>query len=504
VLPFANLSDDAQQGYFADGLAENLMTDLSRLSGLFVIARHSVMPYKGKDVDLKQVGRELGVGYIVEGSVQRTGERVRIHIQLIDVTTLSHLWAEKYDGSMSDIFALQDRVTLSVVEALALKLTPGEERALGQSETVVPQAYDEFLRGWERYQRTTAADFVAAIPHFEQAIALDPAYARAHAALAMVYFRAYDQGWSGNLGMTANAAFRKARDYLTLAQKRPTSTSHQVAANISRGRGWYDDAVKEFQAAVALDPNDAWSYAYLAYCLLYAGKAAEAETQIETALRLDPHFPPLFMFYRGLAQFQQNRMAEAAISLEEAVRLNPDDTWPFAYLAASYAYLGREKDGADAITAFNAARARQGGAPFVMDELTDNEPSYWPPPESPLIRGLLRLGIPQNFDSPAFDSLRLTGPEVEALFFGHRVRGRNQWGGGSEWGVAVAVDGTAVRFGPWGTGAGVAKVEGDLMCFVLSTTSRCGMVLRNPGGTRAKENEYLWFLDWVAPFSQIE
>ncbi|MCI0684685.1 MAG: tetratricopeptide repeat protein [Gemmataceae bacterium] len=507
VLPFANLSDDPQQGYFGDGLAEDLMTDLSRLSGLFVIARHSAFAYRGQEIDVRRVGRELGVLYIVEGSVRRTGDQVRINVQLVDASTGGHVWAEKYDGSMADIFALQDRVTKSVVDALALKLTPGEQQALGgNSETAVPQAYDEFLRGWEHYQRTTPADFVKAIPHFEQAISIDPAYARAHAALAMVYFRAYDQGWSGSLGITADAAFRKTRDYLELTRAHPTSTSHQVLANISRSRGWYADAAKEFQAAIALDPNDSWSYAYLAYSLLYAGKAAEAETQIETALRLDPHFPPLFVFYRGLAQFQQNRMEEAAHTLKEAVRLNPDDIWPYAFLAASYGHLGREKEGGDAIAALNSARVRQGGAPFVMVELKSDFPGFKPPPESLLVRGLLRLGVPYNFDSPTFDSLRLTAREVEALFFGHRLHGRTMRTG-LEHGVSVSADGTATRFGDWEASpgsSGTARLEGDRLCFVLTTTTYCGSVFRNAGGTKAKENEYLWFDGWAYTFSQIE
>jgi adenylate cyclase len=505
VLPFANLSNDPQQAYFADGIAEDLMTGLSRLSGLFVIARHSAFTYKDQELDLRKVGRELGVRYIVEGSVQRTGEQVRINIQLVDVGTLGHLWAEKYDGSMADIFALQDRVTKSVVDALALKLTAGEQRALvSQNETTVPQAYDEFLRGWELYQRTTPADFVEAIPHFERAIALDPSYARAYAALAMVYFRSYDQGWTGSLGMTADAAFDKAREYLDLANVHPTSTSHQVAGNISRARGWYDDAVKEFRAAIALDPSDSWSYAYLAYSLIYAGKAAEAEMQIETAMRLDPHFPSVFVFYQGLAEFEQNRMEEAAITLQKAVRLNPDDPWPFAFLAASCGHLGREKEAVDTIAALNSARVRAGGAPFVMIELTAGVPTFRPPPNSPLIRGLLQIGIPNNFDSREFDSLRLTAREVESLFFGHRLHGRTV-PEGFQYGASVAADGTAVRFGSWGAGAGIAKLEGDRLCFELSTTSSCGIVFRNPGGTKAKENEYLWFAQgWAMPFSQIE
>jgi adenylate cyclase len=511
VLPFANLSNDPQQAYFADGIAEDLMTDLSRLSGLFVIARHSAFTYKNQDLDLRKVGRELGVRYIVEGSVQRTGEQVRINIQLVDVSTLGHLWAEKYDGSMADTFALQDRVTKSVVDALALKLTPSEQQTLvGERETTVPAAYDAFLRGWDHYQRTTPADFVAAIPHFEQAIALDPGYARAQAALAMVYFRSYDQGWSGSLGMTSDAAFDKAREYLELANLHPTSTSHQVAGNISRDRGWYDDAVKEFQAAIALEPSDSWSYAYLAYALIYVGKAAEAEAQIEAGQRLDPHFPPLFVFYRGLAQFEQKRLADAAVTLQEAVRLNPDDPWPFAYLAASYAYLGREKEATAAITAMNSARVKAGGAPFVMREVTNVAAfaALIPPPGSPLVRGLLRLQIPVDFYASEFDSLRLKAPEIESLFFGHRMHGRTLQRGW-EYDVSVTVDGTAVRSGSWGPAArgGVSTVqfEGDRICFVTPATSLCGSVLHNPGGTRTKQNEYLWLAGgWVQPFSQVE
>jgi adenylate cyclase len=510
VLPFANLTNDPQQAYFADGLAEDLMTGLSRLPDLFVIARHSAFAYRDQEIDLRKVGGELGVRYIVEGSVQRTGEQVRINIQLIDATTLGHLWAEKYDGSMADIFVLQDRVTKSVVDALALKLTAGEQQALaGQHETAVPEAYDEFLRGWEHLQRTTPGDFVAAIPHFERAIALDPAYARAQAGLAMVYFRAYDQRWAASLGMTEDVAFRKAREHLKLANVHPTSTSHQVAGNISRDRGWYDDAAKEFQAAILLDPSDSWSYAYLAYSLIYAGKAAEGETQIATAMRLDPHFPPLFDFYLGVAQFEQNRMEDAAITLEKAVRLNPDDPWPFLFLAASRAYLGREREGLEAIAAFNSARVKGGGVPVVMRELKGDHDltPFVPPRGSPLLGGLRRLRMPDDFYSPTFDPVRLKASEVEALFFGHRLHGRT-WNGW-EYGLSVAADGTAVAFGNWGVGPGsgasTAQLEGDRLCFLSSTTRGCGNVLRNPGGTRAKENEYIWYVGgWVRPFSQIE
>ena len=254
--PFDNLSDDPQQAFFADGIAEDLLTDLSHLSGLFVIARNSSFAYKGKSTDVRQVARELGVHYVVEGSVRRAGEQVRINVQLVDGLTGAHQWAERYDGADANIFALQDKVTKAVVGALAVQLTGVEKATLSQHDTAVPAAYDGFLRGWEYYQRTTPEDYKKAIPYFERAIELDPEYGRAQAALAMVYFRSFDQRWSGILGISADQAFRKARDHLNLAEAHPTSTSHQVAGNISRERGWYDDAIKEFAAAIALDPSD--------------------------------------------------------------------------------------------------------------------------------------------------------------------------------------------------------------------------------------------------------
>ncbi len=166
VLPFDNLSDDPQQAFFADGIAEDLMTDLSHLSGLFVIARNSSFAYKGKATDVRQVARELGVHYVVEGSVRRAGEQVRINVQLVDGLTGAHQWAERYDGAYADIFALQDKVTKAVVGALAVQLTGVEQATLSQHDTAVPAAYDSFLRGWEYYQRTTPEDYKKAIPLF--------------------------------------------------------------------------------------------------------------------------------------------------------------------------------------------------------------------------------------------------------------------------------------------------------------------------------------------------
>jgi adenylate cyclase len=502
VLPFANMSDDPKQAYFADGLTDGLITELSQVSGLFVISRNSTFTYKGRTAPPKQVSEELGVRYVLEGSVQRSGDRLRINTQLIDALSGGHVWAGKFDGSLGDVFALQDQVARSIADTLAVKLTQAEHLALGRQETNVPAAYHSFLQGWTHYRRATPEDFVKAIPYFEESIGIDPSYARAHAALSMVYFLAYDEGWAGALGMTAADAFRKSRDHLKLAAARPTSTSHQVAGSISRSRGWYDDALNEFQAAIALDPNDAWSYAYLAFALIYAGRPAEATAQIEIVMRLDPHYPPLFDFYRGLAQFEQKRMAEAAITLEKATRRSRGDPRPLLYLAATYGHLKREKEAADMVASYSSARVKQGGLPFVMDQLISGCASYRPPPGSPLVRGLLQVGVPYNFDS-ASDELMLATGEVEALFFGHRLHGRTLESG-LEHGVSVSPDGTALMFGDWGSGAGIAQLVGGRICFVWSTTTNCASILRNPGGTKAAENEYIWFTGSAFPFSQLE
>jgi TolB-like protein/class 3 adenylate cyclase/lipoprotein NlpI len=506
VLPFENLSDDPQQAYFADGIAEDVTTDLSRVSGLFVIARNSSFAYRGKATDVRQIARELGVRYVLEGSVRRAGDALRINVQLVDGETGAHRWAERYEGGSADIFALQDKVTKAVVAALALQLSPSEQSALSAQETGLPSAYDAFLQGWNLYQRTTPENYKKAIPYFERAIELDPDYGRAHAALAMVYFRSVDERWSGLLGVLNSVAERKANDHLKLAMKRPTSTAHQLAGNIARNRGWYDEALKELQAAIALDPSDSWSHADLAYTSIWAGRAAEAERQIAEAMRIDPRHPPVFEFYRGLALFAQDRLSEATAVFEETIRSNPEQLWARLYLAATFAKLERKQDAAAALAAFNATRVNQGGLPFLMREIqADSAPLFNKFPErTRLADGLRRLAIPWNFNAREFDPLRLTESEMDSLIFGHRLRGRS-FEFGDEHGATVSADGaSAIATGLWGEGSGSARLQRGQLCFIWSTTEKCGHVLRNPGGTRAKENEYIWFIDgWGNPFSQV-
>ena len=508
VLPFENLSDDPQQVFFADGIAEDLLTDISRLSGVFVIARNSSFAYRGKAADARLVARELGVRYVLEGSVRRADGQVRINVQLVDGTTGSQQWAERYDGVYADIFALQDRVTKAVVGALAVQLTGDEQMALGHHDTAVPAAYEAFLRGWEYYQKTTPEDYKRAIPYFERATELDPDYGRAHAALAMVYFRSYDQKWTGSLGILADRAFRTTQRYLKLAMAHPTSTSHQVAGNISRERGWYDDAHREFATAITLDPSDSWSYADQAYTLIWAGRPAEAEKQIAKAMQFDPRYPAVFVFYKGLAEFAQDRLPEAIKTFEEALQLNPDLPLLRLYLASAQALSGQEAAALASVAAFSAARVKLGGLPFVMEHLQgdNNQEIFFKVPErSRLLQGLRGIKIPYDFKDKEFHGHRLTGAEIDALVFGHRIHGLSV-DRGLEHGAFISADGSsAMAYGDWSVGSGSAHVKDDQLCLVWSSTSFCSDVLRNPGGTKGKENEYILLLDgWHYPFSRVD
>ena len=287
VLPFSNMSGEAEQEYFVDGMTEDLITDLSKLPGLFVISRNSVFTYKDKPVKVRQVAEELGVRYVLEGSVRRSGESVRINAQLIDATTGGHLWAERFDGSLTDVFSLQDDITGQIVDALALSLA--EDPGSSGARSISTQAYDAFLKGWADYQRRGTDDLQSAILHLQQAIQLDPNYSQAHAALAAVYWEVWNNGWSEQLGMVPSGVTEKAKYHVGEALKEPTPLGHWVASNIEISAGNYDDAVSEAQKIIALDGNNAAGYAQLANALELSGKTQQSADAIEKAVRLDPH-----------------------------------------------------------------------------------------------------------------------------------------------------------------------------------------------------------------------
>jgi TolB-like protein/class 3 adenylate cyclase len=393
VLPFTNMSDDPAQEYFADGMTEDLTTDLSKISGLFVISRNSTFAYKNKAVEVKQVARELGVKYVLEGSVRRSGDRVRINAQLIDAASGGHLWADRFDGSLADIFDLQDKVARKIVAVLAVQLTAGEQQRVGRKETDNAEAYDAFLQGWQHYLRQNPENFRKAISYFEKAVELDPEYARAYAALAATYMLVWNRFWHVKVGLAYLHDPRvRAEEFLEKALLDPTPLAHQVAAGMLSQQGRHEDAIAEAERAISLDPNDADGYIALAGALSLAGKPEEAHKFVQRAMRLNPHYPPFYLYELGFAEFGMERFAKAAESLERAVALNPDDRWSLRLLLATYGLLGRKEDAAGLLE--TAGMSWRG-----FDPLTVRGVAFWYPFKEPadaerLAEGLRQAGVP--------------------------------------------------------------------------------------------------------------
>jgi TolB-like protein/class 3 adenylate cyclase len=508
VLPFANMSDDPKQEYFADGITDDLITELSKVSGLFVISRNSTFVYKGKTVPPKQVSEELGVRYVLEGSVQRAGDRLRINAQLIDAIDGGHEWADRFDGSLADVFALQDRVTSSVADALAIKLTAAERQSLSQTETTVPAAYEALLRGWLHVRRNTPEDYRKSIPFLEEAIKLDPGYGRAYAALAWVYLESYGRSWNPSLGVSDFQARENARRYLAEAEKHPTALYHQAAGLLMWIDGNLEKALARFKDAIALDSGDALSYAYLGGALTASGRPAEGIPHIHTAMRLDPRDPAVFTNYLGLAQFSLEQFQEAAASFETVTRLNPDDDHPFAALAATYGHLGRSADALSAVARFNALRVGRGGSPVTVKTMPFLG-FFRPADVERLWQGWRLAGVPVSLRGSDFDkSNRMTDDEIRLLVIGHRLHGRSSFTG-EERSASVSASGAAEISGDWVLGGGrltggFAEFEGGELCYRFGTVSYCGPVFRNPGGTKVLENEYLWDIGSPYTFSQVK
>ncbi len=321
VLPFDNMSKDPEQDYFSDGITEVLTSDLSRISSLFVIARNTAFTYKGKAVNVQDVGKELGVRYVLEGSVQKAGEQVRIVTQLIDTTTGGHLWSERYDRPLQDIFALQDEIVQKIVTTLKLQLTLQEQGYIVRKHTDNLEAYDAFLRGVEYYFRFTKEANAQARQLFEKAIALDPQYAEAYAWLGWTYWLEWGLRWSAD-PQTLERALALAQQALALDDSLPRA--HSLLSIVYAQKQQYDQAIAEGERAIALDPNNADSYAAQAEVLNFAGRPEEALQSVEQAMRLNPRYPPWYLFELGSAYRLTGRYAEAIATLKEVISRNPN------------------------------------------------------------------------------------------------------------------------------------------------------------------------------------
>ena len=345
VLPFANMSDDPKQEYFCDGMTEDLITDLSKISGLFVIARNSTFTYKGKSVKIRQVAEELGVRYVLEGSVRKADKKLRITAQLIDAAAGHHLWADRYTGIIDDVFAYQDKITQKIVEALAIKLNVDEQVQLAHKDTDDIAAYDLFLKGWEHYLRWTPEDFFKAIPFFEKAVQIDSNYGRAYAALAATY-------WQGSriiyglsqFGVSQEDGLLLAREYLEKAMRNPTSLAHYLASNMNLQRYQWQEALVEAERGITLEPNNATINLQIGKVLIMSGDPQKSVDFIEKAIRLDPNYSAIASYFQGLAQFHMEEFDKTTTFCESSHKLNPENARPAVLLAVSYALLGRDDD----------------------------------------------------------------------------------------------------------------------------------------------------------------
>jgi TolB-like protein len=511
VLPFANLSDDPKQEYFVDGMTDDLITDLSKISGLFVIARNSVFKYKGEPVDVKKVSRELGVRYVLEGSVRRADNKVRINAQLIDATTGGHLWAERYDGEMGDVFALQDKITGKIVAALAVKLTAGEQELVARKDTDNMEAYDAFLQGWEHYLRLTFDGFAKARSCFEKSVELDPNYGQAYAALAQTYWIGSNLGL---LGINFYEARLRASEYLQMAMKNPTSLAHQVAADMLLFRREHDEAIKAAERAIALNPHGPSAHWIMAHTLIMTGRPEVAVDFIKIAMRLDPHNPGRYWFLLGLAHFGMGQLEKTVTFIERALILHPEANKWAGPLAAAYAHLARDQEARAALDSYIE------GWPYIFrwrfgTANLQKEMYFWPlkDPKTAdrLADGLIKAGLsgqPSGYYKVSEEN-KLTGEEIRRLSFGRTVAGVDLWSG-EKWWVDRTKEGETNFRGLYpGLTTGTSWIEGDMLCHQWQVHSGkrkyCGPVFRNPEGTPETKNEYL-LITYIGiyPFSPVD
>jgi adenylate cyclase len=341
VLPFVNMSGDPEQEYFSDGLTEDLITDLSKFKNMFVISRNSVFLYKGKAVNPKQVSEELGVRYVLDGSVRKSDNRVRITVQLIDATTGGHLWAERYDQDLKDIFTLQDDITQQILSALDVKFQKIEQERALRKDTANLNAFDYNLLGWWYFQHFTREDNNQARMLFEKAIKLEPKFAGAYAGLGFTYYEQWARLWSQE-PQTLERAFELAKRAISLNDS--LSTAYSLLGHVYLWRKQHTQAIAELERAVALEPNKADFHADLADILVWTGRPQEALGLIEKAMRLNPHYPARYSTTLGLAYLLMEQYEEALTGLKRALTLSPDDFGIHLMLAFIYSKEGREEE----------------------------------------------------------------------------------------------------------------------------------------------------------------
>jgi TolB-like protein/class 3 adenylate cyclase len=341
VLPFDNLSGDPEQEYFSDGISEDIITDLSQLANLDVIARNSSFTYKNSSVKVQEIGQALGVQYLLEGSVRKGGNRLRITAQLVDTSNGHHLWADRYDRELTDVFTLQDEITQQIVTALSIQLSDDEKRSIGRLATNSFEAYDLFLQARES-DRFTEEGVDQAVEKYRQAIALDPGFARAYGALAITLARQVAVGYTDSPVVTNERALELAREAVSIDPQSPHA--QWALGYVYMRTRQFDQAIEALQQALQLSPNFADGFALLALIRNNLGQAEEAIRLINKAMALNPYYSRDYLYNLGRAYYALGDYDNAVQALEKALERNQTSREIRIYLAASLVQLGRQDD----------------------------------------------------------------------------------------------------------------------------------------------------------------
>jgi adenylate cyclase len=386
VLPFVNMSGDPEQEYLSDGITEEIITGLSKIPKIFIIARNSTFTYKGAPVKVQKVSEELGVQHVLEGSVRKAGNRIRITAQLVDAIIGHHLWAERYDRDLGDIFALQDEITMEILTALQVKLTEGEQARVFSKGTNNLEAYLNRLQAHEYWRGLNKDDNTLARQLAEKAIALDPDYAAAHSTLGWTHAIDARVGWSKSSNQSLVLAEKLAQKALALNDK--LYEAHLLLGFIYLMKWQYEKAIAEQEQAIALNPNHADNHAHLGMSLVFACKPEEAIAPLKKAIRLNP-IPPSYYFVKLGRAYRLMEQYEAAIAAyKKATTLNPNDLFVYVDLAATYTLAGDEEKASEA-----AAEVLKRHPKFSINHFVNSIPFKKQSENERLISALRKAGL---------------------------------------------------------------------------------------------------------------
>ena len=384
VMPLENLSGDPAQDYFAAGLSDDITTDLSKLQDLFVFARNTASDYADRGANPREIADELGVKYVLDGSVRRIGDTLRINVQLIDGQTGANLWAERYDGSMNDVLTFQDGIIESILASLHLRMDPDQSDLLQATRTDNPLAYDAYLQGYEVLTSRTAESFANAAPFLERAIELDPSFGSAYGALAMLYFEIYSSNLHASVGLLyPHEALVIAEEHLEKALERPTAQAYQAASMIHRLYRRHDEVMSAANKAVRLGPNDPDSYAALTLALITNGQPADAVLAIDKAMALNPSYPATYLALKGTAYHMAEDYDAALEYLERSYARNPEYDLAVVMLIATYAKLDLLDDAARIIADHHSGLS----VSFMSHNFNFRNPEDWDELEAAFIKG---------------------------------------------------------------------------------------------------------------------